>query len=150
MPCLAESSMCGRLRKSWSLHPCRPRRTTTWERSRWAIVARSRASGEGRRAAGGEGRVNWGPSRGVPAALAAATALASRALLGLHQGKRLPALTGAPLDPAPPIGRNAPVGEQALLSREAGHAAICLVAGLPARWPPALNCRVADGVAAAD
>src|SRR2546430_1761730 len=86
---------------------------------------------------------------GVPAALAASTALASRALLGLHQGKRLPALTGAPLDPAPPIGRNSPVGEQALLGREPGHAAICLAAGLPARRPPALNCRVADGVAAA-
>src|SRR2546422_8597936 len=63
---------------------------------------------------------------GVPAARAAATALASRAPLGLHQGERLPALARAPLDPAPPIGGYTPVGEQALLAREAGAAPISL------------------------
>ena len=72
---------------------------------------------------------------GFPATLAASTALASGAPLGLHQGERLPALARAPLDPAPPIGGYAPVGEQALLAGEAGHAPICLAAGIPATSP---------------
>src|SRR5437879_5988836 len=85
---------------------------------------------------------------GVPAARAAATALASRAPLGLHQGERLPALARAPLDPAPPIGYS-PIGEQALLAREARHAAICLVAGIPATSPRGQICSVTRLVAIA-
>src|SRR5207244_1425937 len=77
---------------------------------------------------------------GVPAALAASTALASRAPLGLHQGERLPALARAPLLPAPPIGY-ASLGEQALLARKAGHASICLVAAIPATSPRGQICK---------
>jgi len=84
---------------------------------------------------------------GVAPALAASTALASRAPLGLHQGERLPALARAPLDPAPPIGGYTPVGEQALLAREAGHAPICLVAGIPATSPRGQICSVTRLVA---
>ncbi len=85
---------------------------------------------------------------GVPAARATSTALASRAPLGLHQGERLPALARAPLDPAPPIGYS-PIGEQALLAREARHAAICLVAGIPATSPRGQICSVTRLVAIA-
>src|SRR5437016_8214042 len=85
---------------------------------------------------------------GVPAALAAATALAPRAPLGLHQGERLPALARAPLHPAPPIGYS-PIGEQALLGREGGHAAICLVAGITSTSPRGQICSVTRLVAIA-
>src|SRR2546422_3182643 len=85
---------------------------------------------------------------GVPAALAASTALGSRAPLGLHQGERLPALARAPLHLAPPIGY-ASLGEQALLARKAGHAPICLVAGIPATSPRGQICSVTRLVAIA-
>src|SRR2546430_14423597 len=106
------------------------------------------------RVAAVRGRCFLGPplgaaaARGAPAARAAATALASRAPLGLHQGERLPALARAPLDPAPPIGYS-PIGEQALLAREARHAAICLVAGIPATSPRGQICSVTRLVALA-
>src|SRR6266705_1679890 len=220
MRCSAESSTCGRLRKTWSSYPCRPRPSTTWGRSRWAIVARSPPGGATRRELGcgvgcSSSRARWrrctAPERpsglpsislcgprassslllelvdcepqpehrgvevapqlvvegaglrdvrhelervadvlgrrflgaslgaaeapGFPATRAASTAVASGAPLGLPQGERLPALARAPLDPAPPIGGYAPVGEQALLAGEAGHAPICLAAGIPATSP---------------